>query len=330
MMQELPIDQKAIEAKDKDFIVVVEPIPRGIGCCRRFTKSFWRLMGFQAIAEDDNKILDIQRSFFRSVFSRTAEPIMPLMTGLCFVFHTGYMGTSLQTYAFSCFDTHESEAFKAQVALGPSCHVDWILYGPNQVSFAWFLFLLLALLNTVYYARTSQFEYVPFFITVQWVLRITVVVFTYMSHIILFAEWEGYREPAYIQRDQNFNLVMALLFTIVDFYEIRFQHVIWVSYVFFCHTMLILGVNASTGIFVDHPTTTLSVDVVSRGFWFFYAILLTVFTVLYGFHLMKKRCFAPGGTLMKTSIVSHELSSGEDEPDTEEQPLKKVEGEERK
>ncbi len=305
------VDQKAIEQKDKDF--QPDP-PKRIGCCTRF----WTFFGFNPSNSDDNTILDMQRSFNRSFLSKVSEPIMPALNIGAAFGQSIVMFPSLKAFTGACVFGPDNQSASTKVALGPSCQLDWILFGPNQVSLGWFLFLVVSLLNLCYFSTTSQFAYAPVTILVQWILYVTVVPFSFLAFIVLFTEWGGYNQPEYVQANQKLNLSLAVIYTLIGFYEIRLRHVLWVSFIYGCHLSLILIVDASTGIFADHPATALTADVFFGGAGIFYLILLAVMVVLLVVHWIKLRYFA-AGTLMKTSIISHLIPSEDPTPEQSQQ-----------
>ncbi len=311
-LEKKSIDQKSIEQRDKDF----QPDPaKRKGCCGKF----WAFFGFDPANEDENTILDMQRSFNRSFLSKNAEPFMPAINiGAAFA-QSIVLFPSLKAFTGACVFGPGHVSASTKVALGPSCELDWILFGPNQVSLLWFIFSIICLLNLCYFSTTSQFSRAPVTILVQWILYVTVVPFSFLAFIVLFTEWGGYNQPEYVQANQKLNLSLAVIYTLVGFYEIRPRHFIWVTFVYVCHLCLVLAVDASTGIFADHPAVALTVDTFFLGAWLFYLILVATILVLLIVHWIKLRYFAAGGTLMISSIISQPIPSEDPTPEQSQQ-----------
>jgi hypothetical protein len=270
--------------------------------------KFRNVMGFNPIDKPANLVLDMQRSLFTPVCGRRVMFFMVAMYVIAFATHTGAMFTSLTEFNAFCEERSPTDP----EAPGPSCKLDWITYGPNQVSLCVFLWLLVSLLSSFFYANVSTYERIPLVLMVQWGLGVTSIIFTYLSFCVQFIEWRGDTHPRYIQVDQKINISLAVIFSVLGLYEIRVRHLLYAQFIYFCHVLTVLFVDMGTGIFADQPL----LDLVSLDFFMgimaLGGVLSLVVVILAFVHKIKLWLFC-NGSLMKQSVIATILPGSESE-----------------
>jgi hypothetical protein len=258
----------------------------------RFTTTF----GFD-IEEDGDKILDVQRSFFRFVRFPRAPLFFNIVTVCACIIQFVCLIVSI-----SSFHTHCS-AHTFSTSTGPNCIVSWILSGPNQVSFATFLYFFLVIMNVAMYGKQEVLDHLPKTILVQWVLFVILAPFSVLSIIAYMEKLAGATHPESVRADKWSAMGLMAIYSVVGLVDVRPRHILFNVIVLVCHLIFVVLCAAISGHYVYEPTQTLNgADLIKTFAWECF-LLLSFSTLLYLVHVVKVAYFA-GGTLMRPAVVA--------------------------